>query len=68
MWSSARDKAEKRKQLCRSAPVSSLCTDQQRKRKRERERGRKDEIKVREEGSGRVEEESGKHVEEDVQA
>ena len=28
MWSCARDKAEKRKQLCRSATVSSLCTDQ----------------------------------------
>ena len=35
MWSSARDKAEKRKQLCRSATVSSLCTDQH-------DRGQKD--------------------------
>ena len=38
MWSSARDKAEKRKQLCKSATVSSLCTDQQSQRKRQREK------------------------------
>ena len=31
----ARDKAEKRKQLCRSATVSSLCTDQQDERERD---------------------------------
>ena len=28
MWTSARDKAEKTKQVCTSATVSSLCTDQ----------------------------------------
>ena len=38
IWSSARDKAEKRKQLCKSATVSSLCTGQQKERERKRDR------------------------------
>ena len=48
MWSSARDKAEKRKQLCRSATVSSLCTDQQKeteKMKDERQEKVKEKMK-----------------------